>query len=129
MVKFLVTAISNLYMLFCIPLTMSMYIHVHHSWLFTLVSGKPFSKASHHFTHHFVVFVDVISMCTGSCPLHISRSDSLIGPRCRRLGQCEWVFDPTSAVRDSSGDPREVVGRSELQCVQCNFFSEGVVIN
>ena len=50
-------------------------------------------------------------------------------PRCCRLGQFEWVPDPESAVGASSGDHREVVGRSGAECVQCNCPSEGVVIN
>ena len=76
------------------------------------------------------------------CPLHISRSDAPIVPRCCWLGQCEWVHNPESAVGDSSGDHPEVVrqystclilhdaaGRSGAERVQCNCLSEGVVIN
>ena len=46
-----------------------------------------------------------------SCPLHISRSDAPIVPRCCRLGQCEWSPDTESAVGASSGGHREVIGQ------------------
>ena len=45
------------------------------------------------------------------CPLHISRSDAPIVPRCCRLGQCEWSPDTESAVGASSGGHREVIGQ------------------
>ena len=44
-----------------------------------------------------------------SCPLHISRSDAPIVPRCCRLGQCEWVPGPESAVGASSGGRRAIL--------------------
>ena len=44
------------------------------------------------------------------CPLHISRTDAPIVPRCCRLGQCEWSPDTESAVGASSGGHREVIG-------------------
>ena len=49
------------------------------------------------------------------CPLHISRFDALIVPRCSRLGQCEWVPDPALAVGASAGDHQEGIGPSADQ--------------
>ena len=43
------------------------------------------------------------------CPLHISRSDAPIVPRCCRLGQCEWSPDTESAVGASSGGHRAIL--------------------
>ena len=45
------------------------------------------------------------------CLLHISRSDAQIVPRCYRLGQCEWIPDPESAVGASSGGRRPIGSR------------------
>ena len=62
------------------------------------------------------------------CPLHISRSDVPLVPRCCRLGQCEWIPDLESAVGASSGDHREVVGRRPLGSRTCTTQLR-VVIN
>ena len=70
-----------------------------------------------------------VAMIMYLCPLHISRSGAPTVPRCCRVGQCEWVPNPASAVWASLGDHREVVGRSGAECVQCNRLSQGLVIN
>ena len=48
-------------------------------------------------------------MYVGLCPLHISRSDAPIVPRCCQLGQCEWSPDTESAVGASSGGHRAIL--------------------
>ena len=73
--------------------------------------------------------ITLTSLSGSLCPLHISRSDAPIVPRCCRLSQCEWVPNPALAVGASSGDHREVVSRSGAERVQCSCLSEGVVIN
>ena len=60
--------------------------------------------------------------------MHISRTDVPIGPLRCQLSQCEWVSNPTSAVTHRETRVRLSAHR-ELQRVQCNCLSEGVVIN
>ena len=63
------------------------------------------------FTCFFSKFKVARTLFFKLCPLHISRSDAPIVPRCCRLGQCEWSPDTESAVGASSGGHREVIGQ------------------
>ena len=64
--------------------------------------------------------ISALPLHHNSCPLHISRSNAQIGPRCF-FGFPTW--------HRLSGHHREVVGRSGAERVQRNCLSQGVVIN
>ena len=65
-----------------------------------------FKSCVHTYTYACEIFVAFLVVL---CPLHISRSDAPIVPRCCRLGQCEWSPDTESAVGASSGGHRAIL--------------------